>query len=109
LVDPNTGQIITVPHQPIMPTNSWDNHQAHIDFHNRFRKSQQFELLPNVIQAIFEEHVQQHQAILGGINPMDTSNPIPAGQDMEQQGNMEQPVDNTQQGAPQDQQPPTGA
>ncbi len=108
-VDPNTGQIITVPHQPIMPTNSWDNHQAHIDFHNRFRKSQQFELLPNVIQAIFEEHVQQHQAILGGINPMDTSNPIPAGQDMEQQGNMEQPVDNTQQGAPQDQQPPTGA
>lgn len=83
-VDPNTGQIISTPKQPIMPTNSWDNHQAHIEFHNRFRKTQQFELLPEVIQAVFEDHVQQHLQVLNGVNPMNTAQPVPP--DMQQAG-----------------------
>jgi hypothetical protein len=58
-VDPLTGQ----PHQPqpAMPVNSWDNHAVHIQVHNQFRKSQQFELLDPAIKQEFELHVQLHQ------------------------------------------------
>jgi hypothetical protein len=102
-VDPNTGQIISTPKQPIMPTNSWDNHQAHIEFHNRFRKTQQFELLPEVIQAVFEDHVQQHLQVLNGVNPMNTAQPVaPDMQQADQTGAAPQDQQAMQQ--PQDQQ-----
>lgn len=48
------------PQSPI-PVNSWDNHEAHIQWHNHFRKSQQFELLPELTKQAFELHVQTHQ------------------------------------------------
>lgn len=44
-----------------VPVNTWDNHQAHIDAHNRFRKTEQFELLPPSSQALYEKHVTLHQ------------------------------------------------
>jgi hypothetical protein len=58
-IDPVSGQ----PHQPQppMPANSWDNHPVHIQVHNQFRKTQQFELLPPEIKQAFELHVQSHQ------------------------------------------------
>lgn len=58
VLDPNTGEPAMPP--PVLPANTWDNHQAHIMIHNRFRKTQQFELLPDVIKHIFEQHVQIH-------------------------------------------------
>lgn len=46
---------------PIIPVNTWDNHEVHIEVHNRFRKSQAFDMLSSVIKAQFEEHIQAHE------------------------------------------------
>lgn len=63
--DPATGG----PWQPQspMPVNSWDNHQAHIHFHNQYRKTQAFELLPEPLKKMFELHVQTHQMALSSV------------------------------------------
>lgn len=66
LYDPNTQQPLQ-PGQnppPIVPVNTWDNHAAHIDTHNNFRKSQQFENLSPEVKQLFEEHVSMHQRAL---------------------------------------------
>jgi hypothetical protein len=71
LVDPNTGQPLVdaqgMPMEPplIVPVNSYDNHQAHIQIHNTYRKSQEFESLPAETKALFEAHVNQHMMALG--------------------------------------------
>lgn len=57
--DPFTGTF-TPPPTNIVPVNTWDNHAIHIDVHNRFRKSQAFESLPDVIKQQFEAHVRAH-------------------------------------------------
>ena len=49
---------------PLVPVNTWDNHAVHIDVHNRFRKTQAFELLPEEIKRLFEEHVSTHAMAL---------------------------------------------
>lgn len=56
--------------QPLMPpslvpVNTWDNHQLHIEYHNNYRKSQTFENLPVEIKDIFEQHVQEHIRAMG--------------------------------------------
>lgn len=74
--DPETGQLI--PKQPdplkpwdgnqpplIVPVNTWDNHEAHIQLHNNYRKGQAFESLPDETKVLFEIHVQQHMMALG--------------------------------------------
>ena len=59
--NPMTGQPeMLPPPPPPIPVNTWDNHQAHIEIHNKFRKSQTFEALPEGIKAVFEGHVQLH-------------------------------------------------
>lgn len=61
--DMQTGDpLLTSP--TIIPVNTWDNHQTHIEVHNRFRKGQAFELLPDEIKQQFEAHVQAHAAAL---------------------------------------------
>lgn len=57
-IDPDTGQPLQEP--PIVPVNTWDNHEVHIEIHNRFRKSQVFSSLPTVVQEAFEAHVNHH-------------------------------------------------
>lgn len=52
---------IKEPLKPFIPVNSWDNHQVHILYHNNFRKTQDFELLPDAVKQQFELHVQMHQ------------------------------------------------
>lgn len=47
--------------EPPLPVNSWDNHEAHIQYHDMFRKSQEFELLDDAIKEAFELHVQMHK------------------------------------------------
>lgn len=44
-----------------VPANAWDNHQVHIGLHNNFRKSQEFESLPEQVKMIFEQHVRLHE------------------------------------------------
>ena len=60
--DPNTGEPLAPP--AFVPVNTWDNHAVHIEVHNRFRKGQAFEILPQPLKDLFEEHVQTHQAAL---------------------------------------------
>lgn len=62
-MDPVTG--MPWQPQPPLPINSYDNHEAHIHYHNMFRKTQQFELLPDPVKQAFELHVQAHQYALG--------------------------------------------
>jgi hypothetical protein len=61
--DPNTGAPLQMPSN-IIPVNTWDNHQLHIDVHNRYRKSQAFELLPEKLKQQFEYHVAMHAMAL---------------------------------------------
>ena len=63
-VNPATGEPIQIP--PIVPVNTWDEHMIHIDVHNGFRKTQQFEALPDFVRNIFEEHVQMHVLAMAG-------------------------------------------
>lgn len=57
-IDPATGQ----PVMPLpIPVNTWDNHQMHIQIHNKYRKSQGFEALDPSSKAIFEQHVNEHK------------------------------------------------
>lgn len=49
----------------IVSVNNWDNHVAHIEVHNNYRKGQAFENLPEYIKMLFDEHVKQHVAAMG--------------------------------------------
>lgn len=89
LVDPNTGQPLVdaqgMPMQPplIVPVNSYDNHQVHIQVHNTYRKSQEYENLPPEVKALFEAHVNQHMGAMGMIPgtpmPMPGQNSVTSG------------------------------
>ena len=66
--DPNSVDVQTgMPLEPpvLVPVNTWDNHPVHIEVHNRFRKSQAFEMLSDEHKALFEDHVRQHALALG--------------------------------------------
>lgn len=71
LVDPNTGTPLVdangMPMEPplIVPVNSFDNHQVHIQVHNTYRKSQEYETLTPESKALFEAHVNQHMMAMG--------------------------------------------
>jgi hypothetical protein len=58
------GQPIALEVPPVIPVNSFDNHAVHVEVHNRFRKSQSFEILPGVVKAEFEKHISMHEAVL---------------------------------------------
>ena len=57
--DQNTGAPL-VPSRSLVPVNTWDNDQVHINEHNLFRKSQAFDILPEAVKAQFEYHVALH-------------------------------------------------
>jgi hypothetical protein len=61
-LDPMTGLPLDLP--LLVPTNSWDNHAVHIEVHNRYRKSQEFEKLDAEHKRLYEAHVQEHAAAL---------------------------------------------
>ncbi len=52
---------------PIIPVNTWDNHEIHIEVHNNYRKSQAFEVAPSEVKALFEDHVRMHQEAMAGL------------------------------------------
>lgn len=49
----------------LVPVNTWDNHKAHIEGHNDYRKGQAFEALPDETKQLFEQHVMQHIQAMG--------------------------------------------
>ena len=82
--------------QGIKP-NDFDNHQVHIEVHNKFRKSQQYEGLPDQIKEIFQEHVAAHQEAInsnlqsGGIFPQDNTEALGIpGAEGQQEGQLQQ-------------------
>lgn len=93
LIDPNTGKPLVDqagnPTEPplIVPVNSFDAHQVHIQIHNTYRKSQEFEQLPQEIKNLFEQHVNQHMMALGMIPGQPTPQ---AGQNAVTSGGAEQ-------------------
>lgn len=52
------------PPPPVVPVDSFDVHEKHIETHNAFRMSQEYELLPPEVKAQFDQHVQLHEQAL---------------------------------------------
>ncbi len=81
--DPDSGLALEPP--LLIPVNTWDNHQLHIEIHNQYRKSQAFETAPPITRKLFEEHVKQHQEAIAammlhpltGMSPSDPNAPDP--------------------------------
>lgn len=113
--DPQTGQQIPKRPPAIVPVNTWDNHKLHIQYHNDYRKTQDFENLPQFVKDLFEEHVMQHVMALGA--EQQTMNPAfaagteqpGAGQPGTGQPGMENPEEEPEQGSAKEPgQPPVG-
>lgn len=62
--DPMTGEMVPAPQPPVIEVHEWDNHAVHVEVHNRFRKSQTFELLPDPVKEEFQKHIALHQQAL---------------------------------------------
>lgn len=58
------GNPIALAVPAVVPVHDYDNHAVHIEVHNRFRKSQSFEILPDVVKAEFQKHISMHEAAL---------------------------------------------
>lgn len=61
-IDPGTGMTLQRP--CMVPVHDWQNHKVHIDVHNRFRKSQEFQFLDPIVQREFQNHILLHQVQL---------------------------------------------
>jgi hypothetical protein len=60
-IDPETGQPLQAP--LMIPVHDFDNHEVHIQEHDRFRKSQAWETLPPEVQQLMQSHVQMHKVM----------------------------------------------
>lgn len=57
-------------------TREFYNHEVHIAQHNRFRKGEEYEALPEELKAIVDAHVQEHmQYVLQSMAPPTTDDP----------------------------------
>jgi hypothetical protein len=54
-------EIQNMPAPAVISVDDFDMHEVHIETHNKFRMSQEYEILPDVIKAQFAEHVSQHE------------------------------------------------
>lgn len=94
-VDPMSGMPLEPP--PLVPVHTYDNHEVHIQIHNDYRKSQNFEMASPTTKRLFEEHVRQHEEALSnmmlhpltGMDPSDPNAPDP-GMEQEAMDQMEQ-------------------
>lgn len=50
---------------PVVAVDDFDIHEVHIETHNRFRMSQEYETLPDAVKDQFEKHVAWHQQMGG--------------------------------------------
>lgn len=78
LQDPMVQQEIqNLPAPLIVPVDDFDLHDIHIETHNRFRMSQEYELLAPEIKAQFEQHVATHEQYKQQAMMMQFLNTIP--------------------------------
>lgn len=65
LGDPMQPMVMAPPvAPPIIPVDSFDVHEKHIETHNAFRMSQEYELLPPEVKSQFDQHVKLHEQAL---------------------------------------------
>ena len=57
IIDEMTGQ----PQQYEVTTNPYDAHEVHVEEHQNFQKSQEYEMLDPQIQQIIQDHVDEHK------------------------------------------------
>lgn len=57
-------QIQNMPAPAVISADDFDVHEVHIETHNKFRMSQEYEILSDVVKAQFADHVGQHEQIL---------------------------------------------
>jgi hypothetical protein len=60
--DPVIAQFLDQMDRPMLPVNDWDNDEIHIFIHQKFMKSQAFEVLDPSVQEQFIKHVEAHKA-----------------------------------------------
>ena len=58
------AQIENMPAPSVVPVDDFDVHEVHIETHNKFRMSQEYEILSDAIKAQFAEHVAMHEQAL---------------------------------------------
>jgi len=97
--DPMTGEPITDEMgQPVtynVTTNPYDNHDVHVQEHEAFQKTQEFEMLPPQIQMIIQDHVDQHK-----MEMLKQRNAIQTDEAMNQLGMSQAGAQNGQNGPP---------
>src|SRR5690606_5152646 len=49
---------------PLIPADDFDIHQLHLDIHDRFRMSQEYEILPEAVKQQFEAHQEMHRGFI---------------------------------------------
>jgi hypothetical protein len=49
---------------PMIPADDFDIHEKHIEVHNTFRMSQEYEILSPELKSQFEKHIQMHEQFL---------------------------------------------
>lgn len=71
----------------ICAVNDFDNHVVHVTEHNNFRKTQEYEALPDEIKSVFDAHVAAHNELLipqqnmptpPGTDQLEPANRVPA-------------------------------
>lgn len=87
--DPQVQQMIQDSMPPAIPVDDFDVHEVHIETHNRFRMSQEYETLPDAVKQEFERHVAAHQQMGGAMMQAQLMAQMPPGvamQDAQQPG-----------------------
>jgi len=65
LNDPAIQQELeNMPTPVIIPVDDFDIHEIHIETHNKFRMSQEYEILPDAVKEQFALHVAEHERII---------------------------------------------
>ncbi len=89
-INPETGEPLQVP--AMVAVNVWDNHAVHVEVHNRFRKSQSFQLLPDIVKAEFQKHIAMHEQALQAQQIMQQQMQQAQGEAPQQQSAVEAPA-----------------
>jgi hypothetical protein len=65
MADPTIMQELqNMPTPLIVPVDDFDVHEVHIETHNKFRMSQEYEILPDELKQQFADHVAMHEQIV---------------------------------------------
>lgn len=60
MANPIASQQMEIANEPVIPVNEWDNHDAHLLYHENYMKGQEYETLDPAIQKEFQLHRQKH-------------------------------------------------